>query len=165
VSGAELWRVGHRSDPLAFTPRPLCSWNHRFDDTERRFRTIYCAEHPETSLREVLADFHPNLAALQALFGDLTQDTIFSMLWSRDGIDLKTRTLVTAVSDIATGQTDALRLHLRFCRRHGWSEDELVEVMLHLTGYVGVPMIRQMLLVAKDTFEEMQTDGTLEDAT
>jgi hypothetical protein len=51
---------------LAYTPRELCSWNHRFDDRERRFRTVYCAEHPETSLREVLADLRPDLAAREA---------------------------------------------------------------------------------------------------
>jgi hypothetical protein len=66
VSRGELWRVGHRSDPLAYTPPEICSWNHRFDDRERRFRTIYCAEHPETSLREVLADLRPNLGARKA---------------------------------------------------------------------------------------------------
>jgi len=66
VSGGEVWRVGHRSDPLAYTPHELCSWNHRFDDKGRRFRTVYCAEHPETSLREVLADLRPNLAAREA---------------------------------------------------------------------------------------------------
>lgn len=66
MSGGELWRVGHRSDPLAYTPYQLCSWNHRFDDRDRRFRTIYCAEQPETSLREVLADLRPNLFARQA---------------------------------------------------------------------------------------------------
>jgi hypothetical protein len=60
-----LWRVGHHADPLAFTPFELCSWNHRFDDRDRRFRTIYCSESPETSLREVLADLRPNLAAQQ----------------------------------------------------------------------------------------------------
>ncbi|HTT93384.1 MAG TPA: RES family NAD+ phosphorylase [Solirubrobacterales bacterium] len=66
MSGGEVWRVGHRSDPLAYTPHELCSWNHRFDDKGRRFRTVYCAEHPETSLREVLADLRPNLAAREA---------------------------------------------------------------------------------------------------
>lgn len=66
MSGGELWRVGHRTEPLAYTPYELCSWNHRFDDRERRFRTVYCAEHPETSLREVLADFRPNLEARKA---------------------------------------------------------------------------------------------------
>jgi hypothetical protein len=68
-----LWRVGYRADPLAFTPPELCSWHHRFDDPARRFRTLYCAEHPETALREVLADFRPKASALQAFaekFGD-----------------------------------------------------------------------------------------------
>ena len=65
--------MGHRDDPLAFTPRELCEWNHRFDDVQRRFRTIYCAEDPRTSLREVLAEFRLNLTAVGAFldaFGD-----------------------------------------------------------------------------------------------
>jgi hypothetical protein len=66
VSGREVWRVGHRSGPLDFAPVEVYSWNHRFDDLEQRFRTVYCAEQPQTSLREVLADFRPNLAARQA---------------------------------------------------------------------------------------------------
>ncbi|HEY2333671.1 MAG TPA: RES domain-containing protein [Solirubrobacterales bacterium] len=66
MSGGELWRIGHRGDPLAFTPFELCAWDHRFDDARQRFRTVYCAERPETSLREVLADLRPNLKAQRA---------------------------------------------------------------------------------------------------
>ncbi|HVV50265.1 MAG TPA: RES domain-containing protein [Polyangia bacterium] len=57
--------VGHISDPLAFTPLDLYEWNHRFDDARRRFRALYCAENPRTSLREVLAEFRPNAAAIR----------------------------------------------------------------------------------------------------
>jgi 4-carboxymuconolactone decarboxylase len=99
---------------------------------------------------------------IMAKFGDLTQDIIFGTLWSREGLDLKTRSLITAVSDVATGQTEALRVHLQFCRRHGWSEDELVEVMLHLMGYVGVPLVRKALLVASETFAALRADDALE---
>jgi hypothetical protein len=56
-------------------PRPLCSWRHRWDDPERRYRTIYCAESELTCLREVLADLRPNakaIAELKELFGDGT---------------------------------------------------------------------------------------------
>jgi hypothetical protein len=60
-----LWRVGYYANPLGFTPLDLYSFNHRFDDVHRRFRTLYCAELPETCLREVLADFRPNLAAMR----------------------------------------------------------------------------------------------------
>ncbi len=56
-------------------PRPLCSWRHRWDDPERAYRTIYCAETALTCLREVLADLRPNakaIAELKELFGDAT---------------------------------------------------------------------------------------------
>ena len=58
------WRVGYREDPLGFVPRELCAWNHRFDDLHRRFRTVYLAEHAETAVREVVADFRPKLSAI-----------------------------------------------------------------------------------------------------
>jgi len=60
-----LWRVGYHADPLGFTPLELYEFSHRFDDIHRRFRTLYCAELAETCLREVLADFRPNLGALR----------------------------------------------------------------------------------------------------
>jgi hypothetical protein len=66
VSRGEVWRVGHHAGPLAYTSYELCLWNHRFDDIERRFRSVNCAEHPETSLREVFTHLRPNLAARQA---------------------------------------------------------------------------------------------------
>jgi hypothetical protein len=60
-----LWRVGYHAEPLGYTPTELYQFNHRFDDSRRRFRTLYCAESPETCLREILADFRPNLAAMR----------------------------------------------------------------------------------------------------
>jgi len=62
--GRTLWRVGYYADPLGFTPLELYRFSHRFDDIFRRFRTLYCADLAETCLREVLADFRPNLGAL-----------------------------------------------------------------------------------------------------
>lgn len=62
--GRTLWRVGYYADPLGFTPLELYQFSHRFDDVHRRFRTLYCADSAETCLREVLADFRPNLGAL-----------------------------------------------------------------------------------------------------
>ena len=59
-----LWRVGYHTDPLAFPPWEIYEFSRRFDDPDGRFRTLYCAERPETCLREVLADFRPNLAAM-----------------------------------------------------------------------------------------------------
>jgi RES domain len=60
-----LWRVGYHEDPFGFVPFELCRYSHRFDDSAKRFRTLYLAECDLTCLREVLADYRPNLAARQ----------------------------------------------------------------------------------------------------
>lgn len=59
-----LWRVGQVRDPIGFPPRAGYEHSHRFDDRERRWRTVYCAATAETALREVLADLRPNAATL-----------------------------------------------------------------------------------------------------
>jgi len=89
-------------------------------------------------------------------FMDVAAETVFGALWSRPGLDLKTRTLICVVSDAATGRAPELAIHVRMALRQGWTEDELVEVLLHLSGYVGVPLIREALLTAKDVFAEMR---------
>jgi hypothetical protein len=58
-----VWRLGHHAAPLDFPPREHCAWNHRFDDPEQEYRTLYCAERALTCLREVLADLRPNSKA------------------------------------------------------------------------------------------------------
>jgi 4-carboxymuconolactone decarboxylase len=93
---------------------------------------------------------------IMAKFAEVTQETVFGALWSRPGLDLKTRALICVISDAATGRDPELALHLRMARNQGWTEDELVEALLHLSGYVGVPLIRESLLVAKETFAKMR---------
>src|SRR5712671_4693555 len=90
-------------------------------------------------------------------FIDLATETVFGSLWARPGLDLKTRTLVCVVSDAATGREPELAIHLRMALRQGWTADELTEVLLHLTGYVGAPIIREAMLAAKKVFAEMKT--------
>ena len=92
-------------------------------------------------------------------FGDYAREAVFGMLWHRPGLDLKTKTLICVISDTATGRTPELKLHIRFARNHGWAEDELVEAILHLLGYVGAPLVREALLVAKETFAEMRAEN------
>lgn len=91
-------------------------------------------------------------------FIDVATETVFGALWARPGLDLKTRTLVCVVSDAATGREPELAIHLRMARRQSWTEDELTEVLLHLSGYVGVPIIREAMLVAKQVFAEMRAE-------
>ena len=89
-------------------------------------------------------------------FIDVATETVFGALWTRPGLDLKTRTLVCVVSDAATGREPELALHLRMALRQGWTEEELTEVLLHMSGYVGVPIIREAMLTARRVFEEVR---------
>ncbi len=43
-------------------------------------------------------------------------------------------------------------------RGQGWSEDELVEVLLHLSGYVGAPLVREALLTATEVFADLRAE-------
>jgi 4-carboxymuconolactone decarboxylase len=106
----------------------------------------------ERSEREVYSD--PTMRK----FIDVATETVFGALWSRPGLDLKTRTLVCVVSDAATGREPELAIHLRMALRQGWTEEELTEVLLHLSGYVGVPIIREGMLIAKRVFAEFRAE-------
>jgi 4-carboxymuconolactone decarboxylase len=95
---------------------------------------------------------------LMRKFIDLASETVFGALWTRPGLDLKTRTLITAISDASTGREPELAIHLRMARRQGWTEDELTEAILHLLGYVGAPLVRDAMLVASKVFAEIRAE-------
>ncbi|MFZ4409107.1 MAG: carboxymuconolactone decarboxylase family protein [Paracraurococcus sp.] len=92
-------------------------------------------------------------------FGDYATEAVFGMLWNRPGLDLKTRALICVVSDTATHAWPELKIHLRMARNMGWTEDELSEALLHMGGYVGLPSVREGLLVAKELFREMREEA------
>jgi 4-carboxymuconolactone decarboxylase len=91
-------------------------------------------------------------------FAAYTQEAIFGTLWTRPGLDLKTRALICVVSDAATGRVPELKLHLRFARNQGWTEEELSEALLHLAGYIGAPLVRESLLTAIEVFKDMNAE-------
>jgi 4-carboxymuconolactone decarboxylase len=93
-------------------------------------------------------------------FIDTATETVFGTLWARPGLDLKTRTLVCVVSDAATARVEELALHLRMARRQGWTEEELTEVLLHLMGYVGAPLVREAFITAKKVFADIRGEKT-----
>jgi len=116
--------------------------------------------------RQLLGDAYvDNIAAktykdpMMTKFIDVVSETVFGALWTRPGLDLKTRTLITVISDASTGREPELAIHLRMARRQGWTEEELTEALLHLTGYVGAPLVRDAMLVAVKVFADLRTEG------
>ena len=93
-------------------------------------------------------------------FRDLAAETVFGALWTRPGLDYKTRALVCIVTDAATGRDPELAIHLRMALRQGWTEEQLTEVLLHMSGYVGVPLIREAMLTASKVFAEVRGEAS-----
>ena len=91
-------------------------------------------------------------------FLDVVTETVFGGLWARPGLDLKTRTLICVISDVALGCEPELAIHLRFALGQGWTREELTEALLQLMGYVGVPLVRGALTVAKAVFAEIDAE-------
>src|SRR5215510_2982218 len=91
-------------------------------------------------------------------FIEVATETVFGALWTRPGLDIKTRTLICVISDAATGRHPELDIHLRFALKEGWTEEELTEALLHLSGYVGVPIIREAMLVASKVFADVRAE-------
>ena len=94
-------------------------------------------------------------------FIDVATESIFGAIWTRPGLDLKTRTMITVASDAATGRYPELEIHLGFALKQGWTEEELTEALIHLIGYVGAPVIRDAMLVASEVFKKHREGALL----
>jgi 4-carboxymuconolactone decarboxylase len=92
-------------------------------------------------------------------FIDFATEHVFGALWTRPGLDFKTRALISVISDASTHALPELAIHLRMALRQGWKEEELSEALLHLVGYLGAPAVREALLVATKTFAEVRAEG------
>src|ERR1700678_708995 len=71
--------------------------------------------------------------------GELSIDHVFGALWTRPGLDRRSRSLVTLGALIALRAGEELKFHFPIALRNGLTAEELEEVVYHLTGYVGFP--------------------------
>jgi 4-carboxymuconolactone decarboxylase len=96
-----------------------------------------------------------NLARISPDMAHYVVEFIFGDIHSRPGLDLKTREIVALVS-IATrgGAEPQLRAHLHGALNVGWSEQELIELMIELAVYAGFPAALNGLYAARDVFAE-----------
>lgn len=93
---------------------------------------------------EVLGDEHVARAtaastALDADFQAYITAAAWGSVWAREGLDRRTRSLVTVGLLAAQGRDSELALHLRAARNTGATPQELAEVLLHVAVYAGAP--------------------------
>ena len=71
--------------------------------------------------------------------GDLSIGHVFGDLWTRPGLDRRSRSLVTLGALIALRATDELKFHFQIALRNGLTIEEIEEVIYHMAGYAGYP--------------------------
>lgn len=69
----------------------------------------------------------------------LSLDNVFGRLWARDGLDRRSRSLVTLGILIALRAEDEIAIHMQIGQTNGLTREELEEVVLHASGYAGFP--------------------------
>ena len=79
-------------------------------------------------------------------------ETAFGMIWSRPGLALRDRSLVTVAQLAALGKTEELKAHLRGALNLGITQEELVEVLMQTAVYAGVPAANDALKTAAEVF-------------
>ena len=109
--------------------------------------------------REVLGDEHVDAAVertseFTAEFQDLITRYAWGEIWTRPGLDRRTRSAITLTALIALGHFDELRMHVRAALRNGLEEDEIKEVLLQSAIYCGVPAANHAFAVAQEVLED-----------
>ena len=94
---------------------------------------------------------------------EITSDYLFGEIWSRPGLNLRDRSLITVAILVATGKELQLRTHLRGALNNGLTPDELKEVMIHAAHYSGWPTGMNGLRVLHELAEEQGLKFSSED--
>jgi 4-carboxymuconolactone decarboxylase len=109
--------------------------------------------------REVLGDEHVDRAIAKTTeftedFQELITRYAWGEIWTRPGLDRRTRSAITLTALIAKGHFEELEMHVRAARRNGLSEDEIKEVLLQSAIYCGVPAANHAFAVASRVLAE-----------
>jgi 4-carboxymuconolactone decarboxylase len=108
-----------------------------------------------TTRREVLGDAHVDRAmadadAFTADFQEYITRAAWGAVWSRPGLDRRTRSCITVAMLAAQGSEHELALHVRAALRNGVSVEEIKEILLQVAVYAGAPRANRAFSVARD---------------
>ena len=103
--------------------------------------------------REVLGDEHVDRAGANATpvteeFQEFITRYAWGGVWTREGLDRRSRSIVTITALVAGRHFDELEFHLRAALRNGLTQEEIVEVLLQTAVYCGVPAANSAFAVA-----------------
>lgn len=111
--------------------------------------------------RKVLGDAHVDRAeaattAFDAPFQELVTEAAWARVWARGTISLRERSMLTIALLEGLGNDDELALHIRATANTGATEADVMEALLHVAIYAGVPRANHAIRIARDTFAAMK---------
>lgn len=89
-------------------------------------------------------------------FSRVTIGNLFGDVWSRPGLELRDRSMITVAALIVLGRENELRIHLRGALRVGISREQILEMILQLAHYGGWPIAVSATRVANEVFKEAE---------
>ena len=109
--------------------------------------------------REVLGDVHVNRAVagstpFTADFQDLVTRYAWGEIWTRPGLDRRSRSMITLTALVAGGHWEELAMHVRAAVRNGLSIEEIKEVLLQTAIYCSVPSANHAFRIAQETLND-----------
>lgn len=110
--------------------------------------------------REILGDKFVDkteavMTPLDAKYRKLTSEGLWGTVWASDGITLREKSMVTVAILAAGGLTEELGLHLHVAAKNGASREDIMEVILHVATYAGIPRSNQAIKTAKAMWAQM----------
>lgn len=113
--------------------------------------------------REVLGDAHVNrsvarLNAFNTEFQDLITRYAWGEVWTRPGLERRTRSMITLAMMVALNRTEEFRLHVRAAFNNGLGRDEIKELLLQAAIYCGVPAANAAFHAAEEVFAAMEKE-------
>ena len=113
--------------------------------------------------RQVLGDSHVDRASARtteftADFQRLITEYAWGSIWTRPGLDRRSRSIITLTALVARGHHEELAMHLRAARTNGLTDEEIKEVLLQTAVYCGVPAATPAFRLAQDTLFTNDSD-------
>ncbi len=110
--------------------------------------------------RKVLGDAHVDAAeaeksAFDEPFQRLITEAAWGNLWARDSLPLRERSMLTIALLAAAGNFDEIAMHIRATANTGASPTDVMEALLHVAVYAGVPKANRAIKIARQTYEDM----------
>ena len=110
-------------------------------------------------VREKLFKTPPVHSETFARLNEITVEHLFGDIWTRPGLALRDRSLITCAVLTALGKEPQLKVHMKGALNIGISREEILEMMVHLAHYSGWPTAVNGTRVAEAVFKEVDEAG------